>query len=172
MDNIHIVKETTVTFERKSLVLVHPYLDSISLQTRTKLRKLLKNILNCYEFQIVFKNKTGLCNNFHFKNGFSKVLLLVSLISFNVDSAILLIMLNVLDTCINHLPKNKLSLRTAPYFSILTLKNKKFLLELKQRLLIIIDQPSLNRNIASTHCTYLAGPSNKIVLRILFAFNS
>ena len=172
MDNIHIVKETTLTFERKSLVLVHPYLDSISLQTSTKLMKLLKNILNCYKFQIVFKNKTGLCNNFHFKNGFSNALLLLSLISFNVDSAILLIMLNVLDTCINHLPKNKLSLRTAPYLSILTLKNKKFLLELKQSLLIIIDQPSLNRNIASNHCTYLTGPSNKIVLRILFAFNS
>ena len=45
LDNIHIVKETTLTVEKKSLVLVLPYLGSISLQTRTKLKKSLKNIL-------------------------------------------------------------------------------------------------------------------------------
>ena len=36
MDNIHVVKEATVTFEKKPLILVLPYLDSISLQARTK----------------------------------------------------------------------------------------------------------------------------------------
>ena len=35
MDNIHVVKETTVTVEKKPLVLVLPDLGSISLQTRT-----------------------------------------------------------------------------------------------------------------------------------------
>ena len=36
------------------------------------------------------------------------------------------------------------------------------------------DKPSLNRNIASVPfpCTYSTGPSNKIFVRILFAFNS
>ena len=34
-------------------------------------------------------------------------------------------------------------------FSILTLENKKFLLELKESLLIIRDKPSLNKNITS-----------------------
>ena len=44
MDNIHVVKETTVTV-KKPLVLVLPYLGSISLQTRTKLKKSLKNLI-------------------------------------------------------------------------------------------------------------------------------
>ena len=50
LDNIHIVKETTLTVEKKSLVLVLPYLGSISLQTRAKLKKSLKTFLilvNC-----------------------------------------------------------------------------------------------------------------------------
>ena len=68
MDNIHVVKEFTLTVEKKPLVLVLPYLSSISLQTRTKWKKLLKNILNRCKVQIVFKNKTRLGNNFHFKD--------------------------------------------------------------------------------------------------------
>ena len=62
MGNICVVKETTQTIEKKSLALVLPYLGSISLQTRTKLKKSLKNILNCCKLQIVFKNKTKLGN--------------------------------------------------------------------------------------------------------------
>ena len=72
MDNIHVVKETTLTVEKKPLVLVLPYLGSISLQTRTKLKKSLKNILNCCKLQIVFKDKTRLGNNFHFKDQIPK----------------------------------------------------------------------------------------------------
>ena len=60
MDNIHVVKETTLTVKKKTLVLVIPYLGLISLQTRAKLKKPLKNILNCCKLQIVFKNKTRL----------------------------------------------------------------------------------------------------------------
>ena len=71
MDNIHAV-ETTPTVAKKPLVLVLPYLGSISLQTRTRLKKSLKNILNCCKLQIVFKNKTWLGNNFHFKDQISK----------------------------------------------------------------------------------------------------
>ena len=72
MDNIHVVKETTLTVEKKPLVLVLPYLGSISLQTRTKLKKSLKNILNCCKLLIVFKNDTRSGNNFHFKNQIPK----------------------------------------------------------------------------------------------------
>ena len=72
MDNIHVVKETTLTVEKKPLVLVLPYLGSLSLQTRTKLKKSLKNILNCCKLQIVLKNKTRLGNNFHFKDQIPK----------------------------------------------------------------------------------------------------
>ena len=65
MNIIHVVKETTLTVEKKPLVLVLPYLGSIYLQTR---KKSFKNILNCCKLQIVFKNKTRLGNNFHFKD--------------------------------------------------------------------------------------------------------
>ena len=75
MENIHVVKETTLTVEKKPLVLVLPYLGSISLQTRTKLKKSLKNILNCCKLQIVFKDKTRLGNNFHFKDQIPKIFL-------------------------------------------------------------------------------------------------
>ena len=70
MDNIHVVKETTLTVEKKPLVLAVPYLGSISLQTN--LKKSLKNILNCCKLQIVLKNKTRLGNNFHFKDQIPK----------------------------------------------------------------------------------------------------
>ena len=43
MGNIHVVKGTTLTAEKKPLVLVLPYLGSISLQTRTKLKKPLNH---------------------------------------------------------------------------------------------------------------------------------
>ena len=67
-----MVKETTLTAEKNPLVLVLPYLSSIPLQTRTKLKKSLQNILDCCKMQIVFKNKTRLSKNFHFKDRISK----------------------------------------------------------------------------------------------------
>ena len=72
MDNMHVVKETTLIVEKKPLVLVLPYIGSISLQIRTKLKTSLKNILNCCKLQIVFKNMTRLGNNFHLKYRISK----------------------------------------------------------------------------------------------------
>ena len=74
MDNIHVVKETTLTVGKKPLVLVLLYLGSVSLQTRTKLKKSLKNILNYCKLHIVFKNKTRL-DNFYFKDQIPKDLL-------------------------------------------------------------------------------------------------
>ena len=68
MNNINVVKETTLKSEKKPLVLVPPYLGPISLLTRTKLKKLFENIPNCCKLLIVFKNKTRVGNNFHFKD--------------------------------------------------------------------------------------------------------
>ena len=94
MDNIQVVKETTLTVKDQLLDLVLPYLCSVFLQTRTKLKK-LKNILNCCKMQIVLiKNP----QEFFSKIRFPKILLLVTFVSFNVDSAISPIMINVLDT--------------------------------------------------------------------------
>ena len=57
MDNINIVRESTLTIEKKLLALVLPYLGSISLQTRTMLKKSLKHILSFCKIQVVFKNR-------------------------------------------------------------------------------------------------------------------
>ena len=74
MDNIHVVKDTTLTVGKKPLVLVLPYLGTIHLQTRTKLKKPTKIILYCFKLQIVFKTKTKLGNNFYFKDRIPKEL--------------------------------------------------------------------------------------------------
>ena len=72
MDNMHLVKDTTLAVKKKLLIFVLPFLGSISLQTRIKLKKSLENILNCWKMQIVFKNKTILRSNFHLKNRIPK----------------------------------------------------------------------------------------------------
>ena len=46
MDNIHVVKETTLTVGKKPPVIAFPYLGSKSLQNSAKFKKSLKNILN------------------------------------------------------------------------------------------------------------------------------
>ena len=72
MDNIHVVRATILTVEQMPFVLVLPYLSSISLQTRTKLKKSLNKIFNFCKLQIVFKNETKLGNKFHFKDQIPK----------------------------------------------------------------------------------------------------
>ena len=66
MDNIRVVKEITLTVGRKPLVLVLPLLGSISLLTKTKLKKSLKNILKCCKIQVVFKKETRLGKRSYF----------------------------------------------------------------------------------------------------------
>ena len=94
MDNLHVVKETTLTVEKKPFELVLPYLVLISLETRTKLKKSLKNIFYCSKMRIVFINKTRLGNNFHFKDRIPKGLG-SGFISFRGHSVI---MVNTLET--------------------------------------------------------------------------
>ena len=168
IDKIHVVKETTLTVEKKPLVLVLPYLGSISLQTRTKLKKSLKNILNCCKLQIVFKNKTRLGNNFHFKDRIPKDLTSGVVYKFQCG----LCNESYYGECVRHLnvrigehigilpltekqgkPKNSsvadhllFCNHSTSYddFSTLTSEKKSFLIELKENLR---DKPSLNRNI-------------------------
>ena len=133
----------------------------------------LKNILNCCKLQIVFKNETRLGNNFHFKDQIPKDLTSGVVYKFQCG----LCNESYYGECIRHLnvrigehigispltrkqvkPKNSsvadhllLCNHSASYddFSILTRDNSKFLLELKESLLILRDKPSLNRNITS-----------------------
>ena len=64
-----VIKHPQVTtVEKKTLILSLPYLGDVSLQTRTKLRKSFKGILNCCKLQIVFKSQRKLANVFWFKD--------------------------------------------------------------------------------------------------------
>ena len=173
MDNIHVVKETTLTVEKKPLVQVLPYLGLISLQTRNKLKKSLKDILSSCKLQIVFKNKTRLGNNLHFKDYIPKDLTFGLVYKFQCG----LCNKSYYGQCMMHLnlrigehtgisqltrkqvkPKNSSAAyhllfcnHSASYddFNIQNCENKMFLLELKESLLIMRDKPSLNRNITS-----------------------
>ena len=68
IDKLVIKCLQVTTVEKKTLILSLPYLGYISLQTRTKLRKSLKGILNCCKLQIVFKSQRKLTNVFQLKD--------------------------------------------------------------------------------------------------------
>ena len=95
MDNIHVVKETTLNIEKTSLDLVLSYFGSIFLQTRTKFKKSLKNILvvNC---QQCLKIRPDQVTTFTSKIGFPKIFLLLSFVNSSVASVMSPIMVNVL----------------------------------------------------------------------------
>ena len=44
LDRLHLIKPTLARVEKKSLHLVLPYLEPISLQVRTKIRKAMKTL--------------------------------------------------------------------------------------------------------------------------------
>ena len=68
MNKLVIKHSQVTTVEKKTLILSLPYLGDISLQTRTKLRKSFKGILNCCKLQIVFKSQRKLADVFQFKD--------------------------------------------------------------------------------------------------------
>ena len=63
------------TVEKKPLLLVPPYLGTISLQTRTKTQQALKGVLNCRKLEIVFKCQTRFFNSFRYKDPIFKDLI-------------------------------------------------------------------------------------------------
>ena len=67
INKLVIKRSQVTTVEKKTLILSLPYLGDISLQTRTKLRKSFKDILNCCKLQIVFKSQRKL-TVFQFKD--------------------------------------------------------------------------------------------------------
>ena len=157
----------------KTLFLVLPYLGPLSLQTRTKLRKSLKGILNCCKLQIAFKSQNKLAKAFHFKDRIPKELTSGVVYKFQCG----LCNEPYYGECVRHFnvrigehigisplarkkvkPKGSaasdhllLCNHSACFENviILTKENKKFLLELKESLLIMRNKHSLNRNIRS-----------------------
>ena len=173
LDNKYRMQEKVITVPKKTLFLVLPYLGPLSLQTRTKLRKSLKGILNCCKLQIVFKSQSKLAKAFRFKDRVPKELTSGGVYKFQRG----LCNESYYGECVRHLnvrigehigispltrkkvkPKGSavsdhlLLCNHSPFFenfSVLTKENKKFMLELKESLLIMRDKPSLNRNIRS-----------------------
>ena len=155
LDDKYRIQEKVITVPKKTLFLVLPYLGPLSLQTRTKLRKSLKGILNCCRLQIVFKSQNKLTKAFRFKDRIPKELTSGVVYKFQCG----LCNESYYGECVRHL-----NVRIGEHvgsillcnhslfvenFSVLTKENKKFLLELKESLLIMRDKPFLNRNIRS-----------------------
>ena len=173
LDNKYRIQEKVITVPKKTLLLVLLYIGTLSLQTRTKLRKSLKGILNCCKLQIVFKSQNKLAKAFRFKDRIPKELTSGVVYKFQCG----LCNESYCDECVRHfnvrigehieispLTRKKVKPKGSAisghlllcnhsssfeYFSVLTKENKKFLLELKESLLIMTDKPSLNRNIRS-----------------------
>ena len=56
LNRIHISKKRFLV-EKKPLQLVLSYLETISVQTRTKLQKSIKGVLNCCKLHVIFKSQ-------------------------------------------------------------------------------------------------------------------
>ena len=137
------------------------------------LRKSLKAILSCCKLQIVFKSQNKLAKAFRFKDCIPKELTSGVIYKFHCGFC----NESYYGECVRHLnvrigehigispltrkkvkPKGSavsdhlLLCNHSPSFenfSVLTKENKKFMLELKESLLIMRDKTSLNRNIRS-----------------------
>ena len=146
----------------------------LSLQTRTKLQKVLKRILGCCKIQIVFKNRRNLSNVFSFKDRLPYDLVSCDVYKFQwgicnasyygeTDGHLKvrsgehigispltfkkvkpLVESSIRDHLLfcNHDP-------SFDDFTVLAQGTNKFLLEIKQSLLIKRDKPILNKNISS-----------------------
>ena len=140
----------------------------------TKLQKSIKGVLNCCKLHAIFKNQNKLCNNFWLKDPVPKILTSGVVYKFQCG----LCNESYHRECVRHLSvrsgehigisplTNKrvqprkdsavchhlLTSNSSPTFedfSVLCQENKKYLLELKESLLIMNDRPSMNRNIRS-----------------------
>ena len=85
------------TVGKKTLIMSLPYLGDISLQTKTKLKKSFKGILNFCKLQFVFKSQRKLANVFWFKDRLSSNLCLKWIINISAEGAILLITVRRID---------------------------------------------------------------------------
>ena len=169
-----LLRKTCQQSKKKYLPLVLPYLGIIYLQTRTKLRQALKGVLNCCKLEIVFKCLTRLSNSFCYKDPIPKDLTSGVVYKFQCglcNQSYYGESIKDLDirsgehigvspfTAKKIKPSNNsgicdhlLQCNCLPSFDnfiVLTHENKKYLLEIKESLLIMKAKPSLNRNINS-----------------------
>ena len=174
VDELFIKRPQLITVEKKALFLSLPYLGEISLQTRTKWRKSLKSLLNSCKFQINFKSQRKLSNLLRFKDRLPSGLVSGVVCKYTcgrcsstyygeTDRHLKVRSREHIGISPLTFKKTKPSKESAirehflncnnissfEEFTILTNKNKKFDLEIKEILLIKRDRPILNKNISS-----------------------
>ena len=154
LDQLFIKKPQVLTVEKKTLTLVLPFLGNLSLQTKTKLQNILKRVLGCCKIQIVFisrvvyKFQCGRCNSSYIGETDRHLKVRsgehigISPLTFNkVKPSAESSVRDHLLLC-DHSP-------SFDDFTILTHGKNKFLLEIKESLLIKLIKPELNKNISS-----------------------
>ena len=163
LDNKHRMQEKVMPVPKKPLFLVLPYLGLLSLQTRTKLRKSLKGILNCCKLQIVFKSQNKLTNTFRFKDRIPKELTSGVVYKFQCglcnesyyDECVRRLNVRIgEDIGISPLTKKKVKPKGGAVSDHLLLCNNSLSVEnfsvlTKENRKLMRDKPSLNRNIRS-----------------------
>ena len=174
LNRIHILKENVPTVEKKPLGLVLRHLATISLQTRTKLQKSIKGVFSCCKSHVIFKIQNKLRNNFRFKDPVPQSLISGLVYKFqgglrnesyygefvrhlavrsgeHIGISPLTnkrVQLRKDSAAYHHLLNSNYS-STFEDFSVLCHENKKYILELKESLLIMRDRSSVNRNVHS-----------------------
>ena len=162
------------TVDKKTLNLSLPYLGNISSQTRTKLKKSFKYILNCCKIQIVFKSQRKLVSVFRFKDRLSYDLVSGVVYKYTCGSCkssyygetdrhlkvrcgehigiSLLTLKKIKPSKVSAIRDRLLICNNVPSFdefSILAHGNNRFVLEIRESLLIKRDKPVLNKSISS-----------------------
>ena len=68
LGRLRIIKPTSATVEKKVLHFVLPYLGPIGSEVTTKTRNAMKNTLNYFKLQVIFKNERKISNMFRIKD--------------------------------------------------------------------------------------------------------
>ena len=174
LDRLYVLKPALVTVEKKPLLLVLPFLGPISLQIRTKIRNAMKGTLDYCKLQVIFRSERKLSDVFRFKDRIPFELVSGVVYKYKCGRC----NSSYYGETERHLkvrsgehiglspltfkktkPSRESSIRdhllhcdnspSFDEFTILAHGNKKYLLEIKESLLIKRDQPILNKNISS-----------------------
>ena len=174
LGQLHLKKPEVATVEKRTLTLVLPFLGELSLQTRTKIEKVLKKTLQCCKIQTVFKSQRNLSNIFSFKDRLPYDLVSCVVYKFQCGKSNFsyygesdrhlkvrsgehigispLTFKKVKPSVESSVRDHLLFCNLEPSFydfTILAHGTNKFLLEIKESLLFKRDIPELNKNISS-----------------------
>ena len=174
LDKMFLKRPEVLTVEKKVITLVIPFLGDLSLEIKTKLHKALKRTLGCCNIQLVFKSQRNLANVFRFKDRLPHELISGVVYNFKCGRCnssyygetnrhlkvrsgehigiLPLTFKKVKPSAESSVRDHLLVCDHCPSFedfTVLAHGSNKFLLELKESLLIKLNKPELNNNISS-----------------------